>query len=390
MKGFTSAFLFAFAVTASAGCSGDIKVTSQGDLDAIKSCKQYQGNIFIEGVGANRLDLKGVQSLTGDLIVKNNNALTSLDLDALKIVDGQLKLENNKILSKFLVTSLTGVRSFEAAVQPALSAIAFPAGLTQADRFMVSDTTATRIDGLKMQKVGNMIIDNNIYLKSVDLSNTTEIAGGLTVSANSPSLNLDLKSLSGVKDASFRNLAGINLDGLKGVSGDISFISNTFQELKLKEASEIAGTLTITNNDRLTKLTLPKLHRLGGALSLGQNKELAVIEAFPELEEVDGTLDITGTFDEVKLPKLSDVRGGLNVQTSSSKFSCNDMSKLKNGVIKGNSFLCKSAVAKPKPGMTSKGGAGGGADDLEGSAVSTQLAWFVVSAMSLVGTFFLL
>ena len=64
------------------------------------------------------------------------------------------------------------------------------------------------------------------------------------------------------------------------------------------------------------------------------------------------------------------------------------MSKLKNGVIKGNSFLCKASVAKPKSGLTSKGGVDG--DDLEGSADSIQLAWFLVSFMSLTGTLLLL
>ena len=108
-------------------------------------------------------------------------------------------------------------------------------------------------------------------------------------------------------------MAGINLDGLKQVGGDISFISNKFSELNLKEVSEIEGTLTITNNNELSKLGLPKLRRLGGALSLGHNSQLGSIEAFPELEEVDGTLDIVGAFDEVKLPKLSDVSFTINI-----------------------------------------------------------------------------
>ena len=194
MKGLTSTLLFVFATvsTVSANCNGDIKVTSQGSLDAIQTCKKYQGNIEVDGVGTNKLSLRGIQSLSGDLIIKNNNALQSLTLENLEILDGQLKLENNKILSKFEPKALVGVRSFEAAVQPALASIAFPAGLAQADRFVVSDTTATRIDGLKMEKVSNMIIDNNIYLKSVGLNNLTDIPGSLTVSANSPGLNLDV------------------------------------------------------------------------------------------------------------------------------------------------------------------------------------------------------
>lgn len=79
------------------------------------------------------------------------------------------------------------------------------------------------------------------------------------------------------------------------------------------------------------------------------------------------------------------------MQTSSSKFSCNDMSKLKNGVIKGNSFMCKAAVAKPKSGMTGKGGVGGsGFDDSSASSISMQLGTIIFGAMSMAGTYLLL
>ncbi|CDH53334.1 meiotic expression up-regulated protein [Lichtheimia corymbifera JMRC:FSU:9682] len=374
-----------------ASCSGDIKVTSQGDLESLSTCKKYQGTITIDRTAINKISFSGVEALSGDLIVKDNDALSTLDLGSIKIVDGQVKLENNKVMNKFIAKSLTGVRSFEIAVHPALANLAFAAGLEQADRFIVSDTTTTRIDGLKLSKVSELVIDNNIYLKSVDFGNMTEVSSSLKVSANSPSLNLDLKNVKKLKDAAFRNLAGVALDNLKQVSGDISFISNTFGELSLPEISDVAGTLTITSNSQLSKLGLPKLQRLGGALSVGNNNNLGTIDSFPKLEEVDGTLDITGNFDEVQLPKLADVRGGLNVQTSSSKFSCNDMSKLKNGVIKGNSFMCKAAVAKPKSGMTGKGGVGGsGFDDSSASSISMQLGTIIFGAMSVAGTYLLL
>ncbi|KAI9314628.1 hypothetical protein BX666DRAFT_2020201 [Dichotomocladium elegans] len=366
--------LISSCVVQAAGCAGDLKVASQGDLDALRSCQKYQGTITVERLGVNRIQLAGIETLSGDLIIKDNDALVSLDLGGLKLVDGTIRLENNKIMSKFDAKSLTGVRSFEMAVHPALSALAFPSGLEQADRFSVSDTTVTRIDGFKADRVSELVIDNNIYLKSIGLENMTEVTGSLKVSANSPSLNLDLKGMKNVKDASFRNLAGIALDSLKQVSGDISFISNTFGELALPETTEIAGTLTITSNTQLAKLGLPKIKRLGGALSLGNNNNLATIDSFPNLEEVDGTLDISGTFDEVQLPKLSDVRGGLN-----------------NGVIKGNSFQCKAAVAKPKSGTAGgKTGSGSSADSDASDAVSLKWGASFFAGLAVVATVALL
>lgn len=177
-----------------ASCSGDIKVTSQGDLESLSTCKKYQGTITIDRTAINKISFSGVEALSGDLIVKDNDALSTLDLGSIKIVDGQVKLENNKVMNKFIAKSLTGVRSFEIAVHPALANLAFAAGLEQADRFIVSDTTTTRIDGLKLSKVSELVIDNNIYLKSVDFGNMTEVSSSLKVSANSPSLNLDVST----------------------------------------------------------------------------------------------------------------------------------------------------------------------------------------------------
>lgn len=86
----------------------------------------------------------------------------------------------------------------------------------------------------------------------------------------------------------------------------------------MPNVTDIGGTLTVSNNKQLTKLTVPELRRLGGALSLGNNTQLVEVDAFPHLEEVDGSLDLTGSFEAVQLPKLNDVCVHiLHVKTSS-------------------------------------------------------------------------
>lgn len=184
-----------------------------------------------------------------------------------------------------------------------------------------------------------------------------------------------MNTIAGLREGSFRNVAGISLTSLQKVSGDISFISNTFDSLDLPAAVDIIGTLTLTDNMNLSNLSMSKLAHLGGALSVVGNTKLSSVNAFPSLQQVDGTLDLSGNFDEVQFPVLADVRGGLNVQTSSNVFSCDEMNRLKTGVIKGNSFVCKSAVAKPKSGIrgvNGKGGSAGGSSDSSASSVSYQ------------------
>ncbi|KAL0082979.1 hypothetical protein J3Q64DRAFT_1680064 [Phycomyces blakesleeanus] len=302
-----SAILLSLSVSVQAGCAGELKASSQSELDSIRGCKVYSGNIVVDNSGAADLTLNGVESVEGDLIFSGNNGLLRLTMPVLQSVNGRLSLSNNKLLASIDMRQLASVRVFEVSVHPALNSLAFPAGLGSAERFSVTDTTVTRIDGLKMPAVGELVISNNIYLKSLSFGNMTQLTGSVTMAANSPALILDLSSLINMNEGSFRNVANVAFDNLEKISGDIFFISNSFSTLSLPKVAGIEGTLTITDNSQLSTLSMPELTHLGGALSLGNNNHLTSVDAFPKLEEVDGTLDITGTFDEVILPGLMDV-----------------------------------------------------------------------------------
>ncbi|KAI8368314.1 uncharacterized protein BYT42DRAFT_504070 [Radiomyces spectabilis] len=347
--------IVSMVATVRASCSGNLKASSQQDLDILKKCQVYKGSVIVENTGAQKLKIEGLQMIEGDLTVTNNDALQSFSMPSVQGVNGILKLSNNKLLNALDLQSLTVVRSFQLAVHPALNSLNFPGGLQQTDEVSVADTTVTAISGFKMSQMKNLVVTNNIYLKNLDLGNLTRLTGELTVSANSPALKIDVSSLETLNQGSFWNLAGVKLDGLKKIIGDVSFISNSFTTLALPQTTDIAGTLVVSNNKQLNNLSLPNLRHLGGALSVGNNAQLTTVNAFPALEGIDGTLDITGAFDEVELPMLNDVRGGLNVQTSSNHFSCESMDQLKNGVIKGNSFVCKAAVSQPKSGLKGTG-----------------------------------
>lgn len=139
------------------------------------------------------------------------------------------------------------------------------------------------------------------------------------------------------------------------ITGDLSFVANSFSSLSLPNITQIAGTLTVSNNLQLRNLSVPQLQILGGALSLANNTGLSSVNV-PKLQEVDGTVDITGNFDKVDLSSLVDVRGGLNVQTSSNQFSCDEgVNKLQGGVTKGHEFTCKSNVSNPTSAINHNG-----------------------------------
>ena len=140
------------------------------------------------------------------------------------------------------------------------------------------------------------------------------------------------------------------------VTGDLSFVSNSFSSLSLPNITQVSGTLTVSNNMQLQNLSVPVLQQLGGALSLANNTQLSEVDV-PKLQQVDGTVDVTGNFKKIDLSSLTDVRGGLNIQTSSSNFSCDDINQLQGGVTKGHEFTCKSNVTHPKSNIkTMQGG----------------------------------
>lgn len=190
--GFVFAAILLTVSNVNAACSGDLSVTSQHDMDSIRGCKTYGGNIVIDSSAASDIQMNGVELLEGDLVVKNNDLLQSIGLPKLQGINGRLKFANNKLLSSIDVKQLYAIRSLEVSVHPALNELKFVTGLSQAEKIVITDTTCTKIDGFKMTTTKEIEISNNIYLKNLSFGNLTTV-GTILVSANSPSLKVDVK-----------------------------------------------------------------------------------------------------------------------------------------------------------------------------------------------------
>lgn len=176
---------------AQAACNGDLSVTTQGDLDGVRGCKSYTGNIVVDNAGAAELKMDGVELLEGDLTVINNNGLQRLSFPRLQGINGNLKLANNKLLNTIDLKQLYALRTLQVSVHPALNELRFPYGLSQIENIIIADTTVTRVEGFKMSSIKDIEITNNIYLKSLSFPNMTSL-GNVLISANSPSLKVDV------------------------------------------------------------------------------------------------------------------------------------------------------------------------------------------------------
>ncbi|KAI9282429.1 hypothetical protein BC943DRAFT_281584, partial [Umbelopsis sp. AD052] len=288
-------------------CSTDVVIKSQADIKALGTCQVFAGKITVSQVPIEELDFTGLQEVRGEMLFTDINSVTKVSLPDLKVVSGGLRFESVRDLHAISMPKLIAVGNFVLSTAPALTTLDFSAGLSQANAITVSDTTATEVRGINVAKVQSLIVDNNHYLKSVNLSSITDINDSVRIAANAPGFNVDLSNLQTLKSADFRNIEGILLSSLNKIDGDLTFISNTFNSLDIPKLKTVAKTITIGSSNNLSKLGMQELTFVGGALSVGDNPHLTIIDSFPKLNEVDGTVDITGGYDDLQMPSLTDV-----------------------------------------------------------------------------------
>ncbi|KAG0743940.1 hypothetical protein G6F57_005600 [Rhizopus arrhizus] len=276
----------------------------------VNGCQTVEGSIYIQNFTANEIiNLSGLQRVHGDLIIDGNRGLTQIILVNLAQVDGELKLKDSFLLKRIDFPKLTSVRSLELSILPLLETVQFSQGLSEVvDAITITDTAIKAIEGLTVNKVGNVSIANNVNLTRIDLSHLEQINGVISISANSPHTILDLSSVSSLFQGDFRHVATLlGLNRVQKATGDLSFISNQFATLSLPNVTEITGTLTVSENKQLTNMSVPNLRALGGALAISNNTNLISITG-PNLEIINGSIEITGCFEKIDLPKLSNVQ----------------------------------------------------------------------------------
>ncbi|KAI9490842.1 hypothetical protein BDB00DRAFT_836313 [Zychaea mexicana] len=345
-------------------CNQDITGTGQGDLDAIRGCKQFYGSITMDSPPVDRLTLDGVEQITGNVLIKGSSSLRSFSAPNLKSVQGALTIREHTALQQLDLPVLQEATSLTLGVLPELEKIDFPAGLSKVQDLTIEDTRASVIGGLKLDSLNKFTLTENNLMNSFDFP-VKEVTGELYVVGNGNNMEFKASELASLQTGTFRNLGTINLSGLSHVVSDISFHQNEFTSLHLDNLQDIGGTVTIANNNKLSETSMKQLSLIGGALSVGNNTQLTSISGYPKLSAVHGTVDLAGGFDTYELPALQDVRGGMRIQTTSAKFPCPDAEKKfkASSVVKGSIWGCKSNMdannMDPTIGQGGGGSAGG-------------------------------
>ena len=167
-------------------------IKSQADIKALGTCQVFAGKITVSQVPIEELDFAGLQEVRGELRFTDINSVTKVSLPDLKVVSGALKFESVRDLHVISMPKLIAVGNFVLSTAPALTTLDFSAGLSQANAITVSDSTATEIRGINVAKVQSLVVDNNHYLKNVNLSSITDISESIRIAANAPGFNVDV------------------------------------------------------------------------------------------------------------------------------------------------------------------------------------------------------
>lgn len=181
------------AIKVTIECEKNLKVTTQADLDSIKNCKAFKGNIDISQMPATQLKMEGIEQIVGDLTLKGNSDLQTFSAPDLQKVEGQIKIENHTVLSKADFPKLTESTYLSMSVLPALENINFPAGLTKVKSVRFEDTRAPKIDGFKPETIESFTLLSNNYMRSFDFNSVKEVTGDLLVLGNNHGMTFDVR-----------------------------------------------------------------------------------------------------------------------------------------------------------------------------------------------------
>lgn len=254
--------------------------------------------MIIDSTASGTLTLDGVERITGDLTCINATQLTSLSADRLAIIGGRFNLEELQILSTLAFDSLSEVLTIRWIALPALQSLAFNLGVSRVTNILVSNTGLTSLDGLDLETVGIMQIDNNRYLSTVDVNNMRNVTESISFAANSRTLAIRLPNLESAANMTFRNVSDVQVPSLTSVEGSIGFYSNTFESIALPNLTETGGALVFQDGIGLSNISVPQITQVGAALNINNNPDLQIIDGFPELRVVVGALDFSGVFDQ--------------------------------------------------------------------------------------------
>ncbi|KAF9431592.1 hypothetical protein BGZ76_000099 [Entomortierella beljakovae] len=336
-------------------CANKIQITSEADLSSLASCSTFSGAATVTSQTITAINLPALKSLTGTITVSSNCHLTTLSLDGLQSSTGKITLFNNTVLTTVNLPNLQSISGLEVVTAPNLRQLLIP-NVKTLKTLKVEDTGLDNSGNLPWSSLHNVTdlgVSNNKFLKNIDMPALTSVAGHLVIAANGlmegqgMGSSLLLPNLTSVSNCTLRHLTELQIPSLTEVSSTLSFDETNLETISAPKLKSVGQTLSIVSNNLLNNITFSELTTVGGALLIANNTELLVVDGFAKLKDISGVLNMRGSFNNVSLPSVSTVQGGMSVMSSSNTFDCGTLSKVKAGA-RGKT-QCQAMVKSAKP-----------------------------------------
>ncbi|GAW12995.1 hypothetical protein ANO14919_023710 [Xylariales sp. No.14919] len=381
------------------GCKDDpVEINSQADATQAAECTTITHDLVLATSAGPDIDLSGsLTEIKGSLIVKNNGLIQSLSSSSLETIGGTFQLNNATSLASLVFPTLGEVGSIDWTTLSSLQEPTFGTpGITKAESVVVADTFVANLDGLNIQNVKDMNINNNRRLSKFSTSIKT-LSNALYVTANALNMSMEMPNLEWIANMTIANVSTFSVPSLKAVNGSMRFDSNYFTEFLAANLTKIqSGDLSFVSNPQLTNISIPQLESVGGGVTIANNTELVKIDGLGSLADVGGAIKMRGSFDEIDLPSLDNVVGTAEfVSTEDITDSCDALNKLSGSVVQGKVTECKGLVESANNDTSEAGdgssgsGSGSGDDDSAASLASASMSTvFTLAALGgLVATF---
>ncbi|KAJ8059901.1 hypothetical protein OCU04_011525 [Sclerotinia nivalis] len=366
----------AAAATSSICSQATATINSAADATALADCKTIKGDVLISTLATATIQLDGPEEINGDLIVENNGAITSLSSTTIATITGTFGLNNLTLLSTLQFNALDTVGTINWAALPALSALTFTKSVRTASSVTITNTFLNSLDGINLMTVDTLNINNNNRLRtfSTQVGNVTTL---LNIDSNGRNLDVSLPNLVWAANITLRNVSSISIPSLAVVNGSLGLYENYFTSVSAPNLTSVGNTangqggFAFVANPSLANITIPMLETVGGAFQIANNSALSAIN-FPELTQVGGAIDFSGNFSTPELPKLNDVKGGFNMQSTTSIDCSGFKSEHDSGNIQGT-YTCKTtanAQSGTGTGTSSSSSSSSSATASKGAAVS--------------------
>lgn len=340
----------AAAQTNTACSTKSITINSNADFVKYASCPDLQSLTIGSEAGPEAIDISGPTRILGDLVVRNNSKMITLQSTSLASIAGTFNLNDVTALSTLSFSVLTSVKSIDWAGLPVLGSLTFPQTISSADSVVITNTFIESLNGINLKKVALLDINNNGRLTEFE-TQVANISQGLNIAGNSKNLIVSFPNLIWANNMTFRDVKGLKTPSLASINGSLIFVNNVFSEYIAPNLTSIGnfatsqGSFAFVGNNNLKNISFPLVTSIGGAFQVANNSALDSI-TMKALNRVGGAIDLSGNFSTPVAPALKNVVGALNIQSTAEIDCATYWNTLAGSIVQGKSN-CVSKTADP-------------------------------------------